>query len=29
MHYKTHKELDDFTRDMLIARVKDLKDIGW
>lgn len=28
-HYKTHKELDEHTRQMLIERAKDMKEIGW
>lgn len=29
LHYKTHRELDEATRQVLIARVKYIKGIGW
>jgi KRAB domain-containing zinc finger protein len=28
-HYRSHKEIDDETRELLIAKVKDLKVIPW
>lgn len=28
-HYLSHRELDDATRELLIARVKDMKGIAW